>query len=148
MFLLGVFLWAPVKKLAEQMRSKEKMSETQSLALAAYQISGQQQSRISLPRRFTAPMREMLAMQPRFDVQKGKRANNLLEHRRFRAAYDFMMLRAEVGEIDVETANFWTDVQKQNADERRESFGISQTARTAKRRRRPRRRRSQNSTQP
>ena len=148
MFLLGVFLWAPVKKLAEQMRSKEKMSETQSLGLAAYQISGQQQSRISLPRRFTAPMREMLAMQPRFDVQKGKRACNLLEHRRFRAAYDFMMLRAEVGEIDIETAHFWTDVQKQNADERRESFGISQTARTGKRRRRPRRRRSQNSAQP
>ena len=77
MFLLGVFLWAPVKRLAEQLRSKEKMSETQSLALAAYQISGQQQSRISLPRRFTAPMREMLALQPRFDVQKGKRAYNL-----------------------------------------------------------------------
>jgi poly(A) polymerase len=84
MFLLGVFLWAPVKKLAEQLRSKEKMSETQSLSIAAYQISGQQQSRISLPRRFTAPMREMLALQPRFDVQKGKRAYNLLEHRRNR----------------------------------------------------------------
>ena len=146
MFLLGVFLWAPVKKLAEQMRSKENMSETQSLALAAYQISGQQQSRISLPRRFTAPMREMLAMQPRFNVQKGKRAYNLLEHRRFRAAYDFMMLRAEVGEIDIEIAHFWTGVQKQSADERRESFGINQKAGTGKRR--PRRRRSKKSAQP
>ena len=48
MFLLGVFLWAPVKELAGQLRSKEKMSESQSLAIAAYQISGQQQSRISL----------------------------------------------------------------------------------------------------
>jgi len=140
MFLLGVFLWAPVKRLAEQLRSKEKMSETQSLALAAHQISGQQQSRISLPRRFTAPMREMLALQPRFDVQKGKRAYNLLEHRRFRAAYDFMLLRAEVGEFDIETAHFWTNVQKQNADERMESFGISQKAKTGQRRRRPRRR--------
>ena len=146
MFLLGVFLWAPVKKLAEQMRSKENMSETQSLALAAYQISGQQQSRISLPRRFTAPMREMLAMQPRFNVQKGKRAYNLLEHRRFRAAYDFMMLRAEVGEIDIEIAHFWTGVQKQSADERRESFAINQKAGTGKRR--PRRRRSKKSAQP
>ena len=140
MFLLGVFLWAPVKRLAEHLRSKEKMSETQSLALAAHQISGQQQSRISLPRRFTAPMREMLALQPRFDVQKGKRAYNLLEHRRFRAAYDFMLLRAEVGEFDIETAHFWTNVQKQNADERMESFGISQKAKTGQRRRRPRRR--------
>ena len=115
-------------------------------ALAAYQISGQQQSRISLPRRFTAPMREMLAMQPRFNVQKGKRAYNLLEHRRFRAAYDFMMLRAEVGEIDIEIAHFWTGVQKQSADERRESFAINQKAGTGKRR--PRRRRSKKSAQP
>ena len=147
MFLLGVFLWAPVKRLAERLRSKEKMSEAQSLAIAAYQVSGQQQSRISLPRRFTAPMREMLALQPRFDVQKGKRAYNLLEHRRFRAAYDFMMLRAEVGEIDIEVAHFWTNVQKQSTDERMESFGINQRAKTGKRRRRPRRRRSPNTEQ-
>jgi len=147
MFLLGVFLWAPVKRLAEQLRSKEKMSEVQSLSIAAYQVSGQQQSRISLPRRFTAPMREMLSLQPRFDVQNGKRAYNLLEHRRFRAAYDFMMLRAEVGEIDIETAHFWTNVQKQNSDERMESFGINQNAKTGKRRRRPRRRGSKNTEQ-
>jgi poly(A) polymerase len=147
MFLLGVFLWAPVKKLAEQLRSKEKMSEVQSLAIAADQISGQQQSRISLPRRFTAPMREMLSMQPRFDVQRGRRAFNLLEHRRFRAAYDFMMLRAEVGDIDIETAHFWTNVQKQNADERLESFGLNQNAGSVRRRRRPRRKRSQNAEQ-
>jgi poly(A) polymerase len=148
MFLLGVFLWAPVKKLAEQMRAKEKMSEAQSLALAAYEISSQQQSRISLPRRFTAPMREMLAMQPRFDVRHGRRALNLLEHRRFRAAYDFMMLRAEVGEVDLDTAHFWTNVQKQNTEERIESFGIDQkkTA-SGTRRRRPRRRRNPSNTQ-
>jgi len=147
MFLLGVFLWAPVKRLAEQLRSKEKMSEVQSLSIAAYQVSGQQQSRISLPRRFTAPMREMLSLQPRFDVQNGKRAYNLLEHRRFRAAYDFMMLRTEVGEIDIETAHFWTNVQKQSSDERMESFGINQNAKTGKRRRRPRRRGSKNTEQ-
>jgi len=150
MFLLGVFLWAPVKRLAEKLRSKEKMSEAQSLALAAFQISGQQQSRISLPRRFTAPMREMLSMQPRFDVTRGKRAFNLLEHRRFRAAYDFMMLRAEVGDVDIESAHFWTDVQKQNTEQRLESFGINQMNADSgsKRRRRPRRRNSPNKSQP
>ena len=141
MFLLGVFLWAPVERLAEQLRKKEKMSLAQSLTTAAYRIAGQQQSRISLPRRFTAPMREMLAMQPRFDVMRGKRGFNLLEHRRFRAAYDFMMLRAEVGEIDLDTAHFWTNVQKQDGEERRKSFGLDQMQRSGRRRRRPRRRR-------
>ena len=146
MFLLGVFLWAPVKRFAETLRSKERMSEVQALAIAAYQVSGQQQSRISLPRRFTAPMREMLAMQPRFDVLKGRRALNLLQHRRFRAAYDFMLLRAETGDIDAETADFWTNVQVQNADQRMESFGIVQQPKSGKRRR-SRRRRSRNPAQ-
>ncbi len=143
MFLLGVFLWAPVRRHAEELREKEKMSEAQSLAIAAYQISREQQARISLPRRFTAPMREMLAMQPRFNMMRGKRAFNLLEHRRFRAAYDFMMLRAEVGDIEDETAQFWTDVQKQSADKRLQTFGISKKTKSGRRRRRPRRRRGQ-----
>ena len=141
MFLLGVFFWAPVRKLAEKMRSKEKMSEAQSLALAAYDISGRQQSKISIPRRFTTPMREMLAMQPRFESTRGKRALRLLEHRRFRAAYDFMMLRAECGDFDSELAEFWTDVQTQNAAERAKSFGVEQGKPGGRKRRRPRRRR-------
>jgi len=58
-----------------------------------------------------------------------------------------MMLRAEVGEIDIEVAHFWTNVQKQSTDERMESFGINQRAKTGKRRRRPRRRRSPNTEQ-
>ncbi len=145
MFLLGVFLWEPVRHRAEQLRMKEKMSEAQSLAIAAYRVSQEQQSRVSLPRRFTAPMREMLAMQPRFNVMRGKRAYNLLEHRRFRAAYDFMMLRAEVGDIENETAQFWTEVQNQSSDERMQRFGISKKTNTGKRHRRPRRRRGQKS---
>jgi poly(A) polymerase len=139
MFLLGVFLWQPVQKRAEDLRSREKMSVAQSLGLAAYEISGLQQSRIAIPRRFTAPMREMLAMQPRFDVHHGRRALKLLEHRRFRAAYDFMMLRADCGEFDKDIAKFWTDVQSQSAEQRLESFEIDRKP-AAKRRRRPRRR--------
>ncbi len=148
MFLLGVFLWEPVRHGAEQLRMKEKMSEAQSLAIAAYRVSQEQQSRVALPRRFTAPMREMLAMQPRFDVMRGKRAYNLLEHRRFRAAYDFMMLRAEVGDIEDQTAHFWTEVQNQSIDKRMQSFGISKKTKIGKRQRRPRRRRGQKSRKP
>ena len=140
MFLIGVFLWAPIRRLAEKMRTEEKMSEAQSLALAAYEIVSRQQSRISIPKRFTAPMREMLAMQPRFLVLKGKRASKLLEHRRFRAAYDFMMLRVSVGELDGGIGRFWTDVQKQDSEQRAASFQIGPKPGGKKRRRRPRRR--------
>lgn len=141
MFLLGVFLWAPVKERAEKLRAREKMSVSQSLSLASYEIAGLQQSRISIPRRFTTPMRDMLAMQPRFDVNRGKRAQKLLDHRRFRAAYDFMMLRAKCGDFDPELARFWTDVQLQNAEQRASSFGLKNRSPGVTRRRRPRRRR-------
>ena len=139
MFLIGVFLWAPVKRLAVERRAEEKMSESQALSLAAYELAAQQQRRISIPRRFTVPMREMLALQPRFLQTRGKRAMNLLEHRRFRAAYDFMVLRSTVGEFDTEVAQFWTSVQSQSAEQRAQSFEIH-TVGTGKRRRRRRRR--------
>jgi len=140
MFLLGVFFWVPVRKLAEIRRSEEKMSETQSLSLASYEIAAEQQRRISIPRRFTVPMREMLALQPRFAQTRGKRAMKLLDHRRFRAAYDFMVLLAKVGQVDAEIAQFWTEVQTQSAAERAASFQLHTKA-EKKRRPRSRRRR-------
>ena len=139
MFLLGVFLWKPTLELAVKRRAEEKMSESQSLSLASYELAAEQQRRIALPRRFTVPMREMLALQPRFEQTRGKRASKLLDHRRFRAAYDFMKLRAEVGQFDRDKAKFWTDVQKQSAAQRAKSFQIRQQPQGKRRRRRRRR---------
>lgn len=140
MFLLGVFLWWPIRKIAALRRAEEKMSESQSLSVAAYEIAGQQQRRISLPKRFTIPMREMLSLQPRFEFRRGKRAMKLLEHRRFRAAYDFMMLLADVGLVSRDIADFWTSVQSQSAAERARSFDVAQSQ-SGTGKRRPRRRR-------
>jgi len=140
MFLIGVFLWNPTRKLATIRRAEEKMSESQSLSLAAYELGAQQQRRIAIPRRFTVPMREMLSLQPRFMQTRGKRAIKLLQHRCFRAAYDFMLLLAEVGQFDSQKAEFWTNVQTQSAEERAASFEISAQPKSGKRRRRRRRR--------
>jgi poly(A) polymerase len=139
MFLIGVFLWVPVREHAAKLRSQEKMSESQSLSLAAYELSAQQQRRIAIPRRFTVPMREMLALQPRFTQTRGKRALNLLQHRRFRAAYDFMVLLASVGLFDEEMAKFWTRVQNESAEQRAASFQIAASGKGKRRRRRRRR---------
>jgi len=144
MFLIGVFFWAPTRRLAEVRRSEEKMSESQSLGLASYELMAQQQRRISIPKRFTVPMREMLALQPRFEQQRGKRAMKFLEHRRFRAAYDFMLLLSDVGQVDKAVADFWTDVQTQSADERAKSFQLGGAPTGQKRRRRRRKRRPRN----
>ena len=138
MFLIGVFFWAPTQRLAAIRRSEEKMSESQALSLASYELMAQQQRRISIPKRFTIPMREMLALQPRFANQRGKRALKFLEHRRFRAAYDFMVLLAETGQVDSQLAEFWTAVQNQSAEERAKSFQMEKPAGKKRRRRRGR----------
>jgi poly(A) polymerase len=142
MFLIGVLFWAPVVRIAALRRAEEKMSESQSLSIAAYEISSEQQRRIAIPRRFTVPMREMLALQPRFLTTTGRRAMKLLEHRRFRAAYDFMMLLSEAGYVDADIATFWTDVQTQSAEQRGEKFQVQAKPAERKRRRRKRRRHS------
>lgn len=140
MFLLGVFFWEPIRKLAQKRRAEERMSESQSLSLASYDIVAEQQRRITIPRRFTVPMREMLALQPRFLQMRGKRAMKLLEHRRFRAAYDFMVLLGEVGQVDADVVKFWTEVQTQSATERAASFQMNSRPRKKRRPRSGRRR--------
>ena len=49
-------------------------------------------------------MRELIMLQTRFERRSGRRALRLLEHPRFRAAYDFLLLRAAAGEVDPELA--------------------------------------------
>jgi len=56
-------------------------------------------------------MREVWALQPRFHKQIGVRCLRFMEHPRFRAAYDFMLLRAQYGEVDSKTADWWTHIQ-------------------------------------
>ncbi|MEM8817358.1 MAG: polynucleotide adenylyltransferase PcnB [Pseudomonadota bacterium] len=141
MFLLGVFLWSPTRQLAAEIREQEKMSEAQALSLASYRLVADQQRRVAIPRRFTVPMREMLSLQPRFAMTRGKRAMNFLEHRRFRAAYDFMVLLTEVGQSDEQLMAFWTEVQCQSHDDRTRSFEIHGKPRSGGRRKRRRGRR-------
>jgi poly(A) polymerase len=125
MFLFAVFLWYPVeRRMREIMAESADISAAQALITAADEISQRQGQRIALPRRFSFPMREMLQLQPRFLKKTGRRAMNLMEHRRFRAAYDLLLLRAEVGDVDVEIAEFWTRVQELSIEEQQRLFGL------------------------
>ncbi|MEQ1802154.1 MAG: polynucleotide adenylyltransferase PcnB [Gammaproteobacteria bacterium] len=122
MFLFGVFLWGPVQERANALRRTSQLSEVQALIDAGIEITDQQIARITLPRRFSVPMREMLQLQPRFNRRQGRRASVLLEHRRFRAAYDLLVLRTELGDVPAELADWWTRVQTLPPDEQRREF--------------------------
>ncbi|HEU4619258.1 MAG TPA: polynucleotide adenylyltransferase PcnB [Gammaproteobacteria bacterium] len=132
-FLFAVFLWPVIKRLAADLE-KEGLSPTLALAEAAHRAVGNQQQHTTFPKRFSIPMKEILAMQPRFESRRGPRGAKLLEHKRFRAAYDFLLLRSRFGEVPAETAEWWTKVQELPAEEQRQAFGT-------KRRRSNRRRR-------
>ena len=70
-----------------------------------------QAARIAIPRRFEATIKEIWSLQPRFEQRAGSRPFRLLEHPRFRAAYDFLMLRGESGEVAAELCEWWTQFQ-------------------------------------
>ena len=106
------------------------------MLIAVDEVGSVQAMRIALPRRFGFPMREMLQLQPRFLERSGRRALGLLAHRRFRAAYDLMLLRVEVGELDQEVADFWTEIQEQSPEQQQQTLKAGKRRRRSSRRRR------------
>jgi poly(A) polymerase len=109
-FLFAVLLW-PAIKAAFETQEAGALNDTQAWYNACETVVMQQQRRVAVPKRFTIPMTEMIALQPRFERRDGRRALRLLEHPRFRAAYDFMLLRAAAGEADPALAEWWTQIQ-------------------------------------
>jgi poly(A) polymerase len=95
-----------------------------------------QAQRIAIPRRFEATMREIWSLQPRFEQRAGARPAKLVEHPRFRAAYDFLAIRGEAGEVDAALVDWWTRFQDAPADEREKMLKPEEAPK--KKRRRPR----------
>jgi poly(A) polymerase len=139
MFLYALFLWFPIKALAQQL-TQEGWNDGQAMLEASQRIVAAQQT--AFPRRFSSPMKELLTMQLRFDQRHGARAARLLEHKRFRAAYDFLVLRASCGEVDQQTVAWWTDIQALAPEERGKMLNLQ---REPGRRRRGGRRRARRS---
>jgi len=75
-------------------------------------VISEQNKIISIPKRYTQVIREIWLLQYRFSKRMGGRAFNLLQHPRFRAAYDFMALRALAGDEAIELAQWWTTFQE------------------------------------
>jgi len=106
-FIFAVFLWQPVVCLRKKYLERG-MSESQTMTAAAEAVMAGQSRRISIPRRFHTPMRDIWHIQDRFLKRAPKRSVRLLTHPRFRAGYDFLLLRAEVGDAENELAQWWT----------------------------------------
>ena len=114
-FLFAVLLWEPVRLRAAQLQA-EGEAPYQAVQRAGGEVVARQVQRIALPRRFSTPMQEIWGLQSRFLQTRGKRPQRLLTHPRFRAAYDFLLLRAQSGEADPELASWWTAFQDGNVE--------------------------------
>ena len=110
-FIFAILLWFPLMHRVEQLKA-EGIEPLPALDQAMSQVITDQNKVITIPKRYTQVMREIWLMQFRFSKRLGHRAFNLLEHPRFRAAYDFMALRALAGDESMELADWWTKFQE------------------------------------
>lgn len=135
-FLYAFFLWGALKDTL----GADSMDRMPQVISAAQDVFSAQVEQTSIPKRFSIQAREIWTLQPRFEQRRGKRPLRLLGHPRFRAAYDFLLLRNQAGENLQELCDWWTDFQEQD-----EAKQVLMTKASDDNRRRPRRRRNNKS---
>ncbi|MGC1181902.1 polynucleotide adenylyltransferase PcnB [Legionella sp.] len=116
-FVFAVILWFPMLEQSKQLQALG-MEPLPSVEKAMSLVITTQNKIISIPKRYTQIIREMWLLQYRFPKRLGGRAFNLLQHPRFRAAYDFMALRALASDESMELAQWWTTFQEVNEEVR------------------------------
>ena len=134
-FLISTFLWDAVKTQA-QIYMSEGLPDSIAFQQAASQVISQQVKSTAFPKHIGVAMRDVWSLQARFNSRNGARAYRLLGHPKFRAAYDFMLLRAETGGADPELATWWTKFQIVSSAEQKEMLASLTKRTTGKRRRR------------
>jgi len=134
-FLFAALLWPAVHEDAIAHRSRG-LTPVQAMDAAGMDVLARQVSQVSLPRRFSLAAREIWSLQPRLEQPRGKRAIQLLARPRFRAAYDFLLLRAEAGEDVGERADWWTKFQEMDDPDRKAALAGSGSRPRRRRRRR------------
>ena len=145
-FLFALLLYGPIAQHIEA-APPARWHELATILDACDRATREAQTRVAIPKRFSLGVREMFGLQPRLEHPRGRRALRVLEHPRFRAAYDLLLLRAQYGLAPQEMAQWWTKLQEVSTEERGRMVdalggaGGPQAPRS-RRRRRPRRRRA------
>jgi len=138
-FLFAALLWHEVLAAWKSIEAKG-MRGIPALYQAMEQVSQVQAEKLAIPRRFGTDMKEIWALQPRLLQRSGRRPYRLLEHPRFRAGYDFLLLRCESGEVDTAIGEWWTRFQ--HADENARQQMLAPEGEPTKRRRKRRKRKA------
>jgi len=135
-FLFAALLWHEVLAAWKQHQEAGE-KPIPALHAAMDEVLERQREQLAIPRRYDAIMKEMWLLQPRFEQRGGQRPYRLLALPRFRAAYDFLLLRCESGEADSQLGLWWDEFQDAS-EERRAEMLLPDSGGPRKRRRRRR----------
>lgn len=116
-FLFATLLWHEVL-LAWKKYEKQGNRSIPALHMAMDEVSDIQAEKLAIHKRYSVTMKEIWGMQPRFEQRAGKRPFALIEHPRYRAAYDFLLLRCESGELPMEVGDWWTAFAAADGEQR------------------------------
>jgi poly(A) polymerase len=119
-FIFAAFMWYPLEERCQQLMIEGGLNHFDAFNLALNDVMHLQIQRIMIPKRFSGPIREIWQLQNRLPKRYGRRAYQMLEHPKFRAAYDFLLLRGQIEGGDLlELADWWTVFQEADEDQRK-----------------------------
>ncbi|WP_051326502.1 polynucleotide adenylyltransferase PcnB [Aliagarivorans taiwanensis] len=115
-FIFAALLWPLVQQKKEELLIELSLGEHDAMVMAMGWVLDQQCKSVAIPRRFTTGVREIWQLQSRLSRRHGKRAFATFGHPRFRAAYDFLELRAQTSEDPEQTklVEWWQLWQQSN----------------------------------
>jgi poly(A) polymerase len=134
-FLFACLLWHEVLAHWEKLKAAGE-PKIPALFQAMDTVLDVQGEKLAITRRIAGDIKDIWLLQPRFEQRAGKRPYSLLEQPRFRAGYDFLLLRAESGEVETELAEWWTRFQNADGEERAQMLLPEQAGDKKRRRRR------------
>jgi poly(A) polymerase len=116
-FILSAILWEPFQQKVERCALGAERINLGDLAALADQLLADVSRTVSIHRRFCFAIKDIWLFQGRFERREGKKPQRFMTQQRFRAAYDFMLLRAAIGQVSSELADWWTRFQELDPEE-------------------------------
>jgi poly(A) polymerase len=137
-FIYATFLWPAMREQQLQL-SQQGLSPLEAFHQASQGVISQQLQTIMIPKRFLIPMKQIWELQWRLPNRLGKRAFKTMEHPKFRAGFDFLLVRENAGENLNGLGNWWDSFQQASDNTRTKMvFELGQQSGQKKRKRKPR----------
>ena len=147
-FLFAAILWYPLQAAIRHINANGELSAQDAFFAGYSQIMAEQQNCIAVPKVFQLVIKDIWILQDKLQYQDPKKVYKTLEHPKFRAGFDFLLLRSEVegGEL-VERVKWWQDFQQVSPETQKQMLKNSVSRQGPRRGARKRRKPKTNTTE-